>query len=176
MRARLRGILSGRKLIALFLSLSFVFGTAALTYAQGAVVKQSVTVKIFDDGNLIAWLTIHHYTINPNFANMHAILKVQNNYDNDIFVEYLSVESWSDDKTDPKSVMYGADSKTDIPVPAGETVVMRINEKVYHFGELIEDDDVWSYSIVTWTHGGNHYSKSQITHTDATYWWHQLYP
>ncbi len=173
----IRGMLSRRRLIAVFLSLSFILGTVLVTYAQAAKMDQSATVEIFnDDEKLKAWLTIRHYNVNPNFAVMHALLKIQNNYEEDIHLEYLSVESWNDSKTEKDSVMYGKASKGGVTIAAGETVVFRVNVKAYHLGELMEDDDVWSYTIITWTHAGTTYSEVQVVHTDAEYWWHQLYP
>lgn len=170
------GKLSRRRLIAVFLSLSFILGTALVTYAQAAKFEQSATVEIFNDKEkLIADLTIRHYTVNPNFAVMHALLKITNNYEDDIYMEYLSVESWSGDNTEETSVMYGKASKGGVTIAAGETVVFRINVKAYHLYDLIENDDVWSYTIITWTHAGTTYSQSEIVHTDAEDWWRQLY-
>ncbi|MFQ5884299.1 MAG: hypothetical protein ACE5IO_04285 [Thermoplasmata archaeon] len=175
-KSMIRGMLSRRRLIAVFLSLSFILGTVLVTYAQAAKMEQSATVKIYDDDKLVAYLTIRHYTVNPNFAVMHALLKITNNYEDDIYMEYLSVESWSDDKTETSSVMYGKATKGGVTIAAGETVVFRINVKAYHFSELITDDDVWSYTIITWTHAGTTYSEADIAHTDAYDVWHQLYP
>lgn len=171
------GMLSRRRLIAVFLSLSFILGTALVTYAQAGKVEQSVTVEIFnDEEKLIAWLTIRHYNVNPNFANMHALLKIQNNYEDDIYLRYLSVESWSDDKTETDSLLYGKGTKNGTVVPAGETAVFRVNVKAYHFDALIADDDVWSYTIITWTHAGTTYSEGDIVHTNAYDVWNELYP
>ena len=169
--------MSRRRLIAVFLSLSFILGTVLVTYAQAAKMKQSATVEIFnDDGKLIADLTIRHYTVNPNFAVMHALLKITNNYEDDIYLQYLSVESWSGNKEVGTSLFYGKGTKNGTVVPAGETVAFRINVKAYHLDKLMVDDDVWSYTIITWTHAGTTYSQSKIVHTDASHWWHQLYP
>lgn len=168
-------ISSRRGMIAIFVSLSFIFGTAALTLVQAASINKSVTVDIFDDGNLDVDLQIHNYNLHPNFAIFHGILKITSYYNTDITVNHMYIESWSGPKTWPDSVQYGSGEKEGILVPAGETVVKRLNLKAHHFDALIMDDTVYNYYAIDWTHGSNNYTKYGMHIENAAYWWDQLY-
>lgn len=172
------GVLSRRRIIAIVLSLSFLFGTAALTLVQAASIEKSLTRTIYNDGYMVVDLQIHNYNFNPNpdFTIFHAILKITNNYMEDIYVKTIYIESWSGPKNGPSSVQYANATRTDILVPAQETVVIRLNLKAYHFSVLIKDDSVYSYYTINWLHGGNEYTKFGLYMENAAKWWQLLYP
>ncbi|MCK4455222.1 MAG: hypothetical protein KAU99_02615 [Thermoplasmata archaeon] len=173
-----KGMLSKKRIAAIVLALSFVFGTVTLTLVQAATIQKSGTVVIYPGPEMVVSLQIHNYNYNPNpdFTIFHAILKIQNNYMEDIYVNRIYVESWSDPKGSAGSLHYGCGERTDILVPAGETIVTRLNMKAYHFSELILDPDVYSYYTINWVHGANEYTKFGLHVEDASYWWQALYP
>ena len=173
-----KGMLSKRRITAIVLALSFVFGTATLTLVQAGSINKSATVTIFDDGGMKVDLQIHNYNYNPNpdFTIFHAILKITNNYMDDILVNSIYVESWSDPKGSGGNLLYGSGERFSIPVPAGETVVTRINLKAYHVSQLVYDESVYSYYSINWVHGANEYTKFGMQVTDAAQWWQWLYP
>ncbi len=172
-----KGMLSKRRIAAVVLALSFVLGTATLTLVQAASIEKSGTVIIYPGPEMVVSLQIHNYNYNPNpdFTIFHAILKIQNNYMEDIFVKSISVQSWSDPLGRSNNLLYGSGERTDILVPAGETVTTRLNLKAYHFSELILDTDVYSYYSINWIHGANEYTKGGVHIENAAYWWQELY-
>lgn len=169
--------LSRRRIVAIALSLCFVFATAVITLVQAATINKSVTVTIYEDEYMTVDLQIHNYNYNPNpdFCIFHAILKVTSRYNVDILVKTIYIESWSDPKYVAGALMYGSGERTDIVVPAGETTVMRLNMKSYHFSELISDPDVYSYYSINWVHGANEYTKFGLHMESALDWWNMLY-
>ncbi|MCJ2670261.1 MAG: hypothetical protein LN416_07120 [Candidatus Thermoplasmatota archaeon] len=173
-----KGMLSKKRIAAIVLALSFVFGTATLTLVQATTIQKSMTLTIYDDGGMKVDLQIHNYNYNPNpdFTIFHAILKITNNYMEDIFVKSIYVESWSDPKGSGGNLLYGDGTKTDILVPAGETVVTRLNMKAYHVSQLVYDDSVYSYYSINWVHGANEYTKFGMHLENADLWWQLLYP
>ncbi|MCK4367216.1 MAG: hypothetical protein KAW84_04660 [Thermoplasmata archaeon] len=173
-----KGVLSKKGIAAIVVALSFVFGTATLTLVQAGSIEKSFWVEIYNDGDMIVELQIHNYNYNPNpdFVIFHAILKITNNYMEDIYVNSIYVESWRDPKGTSDNLLYGDGTRTDILVPAGETVVKRLNLKAYHFSELIEDEDVFSYYSINWVHGANEYTKFGMYEENAAFWWQELYP
>lgn len=171
-------MLSKRRIAAIVLALSFVFGTVTLTLVQAATIEKSLTKTIFDDGGMKVDLQIHNYNYNPNpdFTIFHAILKITNNYMEDIFVKSIYVEAWSDPKGSSGNLQYGSGERTDILVPAGETIVTRLNMKAYHVSQLVYDPDVYSYYSINWVHGANEHTKFGMAVTNAALWWQLLYP
>ncbi len=166
---------SKRGIVTIAVSLSFVFGMLGLTLVQAPSYDRSRIVTIYDDSNLIVTLQIHHYQILPNHAMFHAILKFTNNYDEDIMVDSIHIESWNCAKSGcPGSeslVLYGEANRTAVFVPAQETTKMQLNQKAQHFDELVLDQDVYNYFSISWTHGTNSYSKAGCHIEDATVWW-----
>lgn len=173
-----KGMLSKKRIAAIVIALSFVFGTATLTLVQAASIEKSFWVEIYDDGDMIVNLQIHNYNYNPNpdFTIFHAILKIQNNYMENILVKSIYVEAWSDPKGSAGNLHYGSGERTDITVPAGETVVTRLNLKAYHVSYLVNDTDVYYYYSINWVHGADEYTKFGGHVTNAASWWQLLYP
>ena len=171
-------MLSKKRIAAIVLALSFVFGTATLTLVQATSIEKSVTLTIYDDGGMKVDLQIHNYNYNPNpdFTIFHAILKITNNYMEDVFVKSIYVEAWSDPKGSADNLLYGDGLRTNISVPAGETVVTRLNMKAYHVSQLVYDPDVYSYYSINWVHGANEYTKFGMHMENADLWWQLLYP
>ena len=172
-----KGMMSKRGIVAIVLALSFVFGTATLTLVQAASIETSSWVTIYEDDGLKVDLQIHNFNYNPNpdFTIFHAILKIQNNHTEDIFLKSMYIESWKDPKGTPDNLQYANGTRTDVLVPAGETVVTRLNLKAYHHSELIHDPDVYSYYSINWVHGANEYTKFGMHEADAEWWWQELY-
>ncbi|MCJ2563470.1 MAG: hypothetical protein LN417_05215 [Candidatus Thermoplasmatota archaeon] len=173
-----KGMLSKKRIVAIVLALSFVFGTATLTLVQAATIEKSSWQTIYEDDGLKVDLQIHNFNYNPNpdFTIFHAILKIQNNDMEDIFLKSMYIESWKDPKGTPFNLQYANGTRTDVLVPAGETVVTRLNLKAYHHSELIHDHDVYSYYSINWVHGLNEYTKFGMHVVDADWWWQELYP
>ncbi len=172
-----KGMLNKKRIAAIVLALSFVFGTATLTLVQAASIEKSSWVTIYADDGLKVDLQIHNYNFNPNpdFTIFHAILKIHNKYMEDIFLKSIYIESWKHPKSTPDNLLYANGTKTDVLVPAGETVVTRLNLKAYHFTDLIEDADVYSYYSINWIHGADEYTKFGMHVEDAAWWWQELY-
>ncbi len=173
-----KGMLSKKRIAAIVLALSFIFGTVTLTLVQAQSIEKSMTLTIYDDGGMVVELQIHNYNYNPqpDFTIFHAILKITNNYMEDIFVKSIYVESWSDPKGSAGNLLYGDGTKTDILVPAGETVVTRLNMKAYHVSQLVYDEEVYNYYSINWVHGANEYTKFGMHEENAASWWQLLYP
>ena len=170
-------MLSKRGIVAIVLAFSFIAGTATLTLVQAASIEKSYWVTIYEDDGLKVDLQIHNYNFNPNpdFTIFHGILKIQNKYMEDIFLKSMYIESWKDPKGTPDNLQYANGTKTDVLVPAGETIVTRLNLKAYHHSELIRDSDVYSYYSINWVHGANEYTKFGLHVEDAEWWWQELY-
>lgn len=180
-----RGMLSKRRIVAALLSMSFIFGTMAITLSQATWFEGSASIKVYGDENLFVKLQVHHYTVHTKFAIMHAILKVQSNYTEDILVNNIHIESYSCSKsyaglgTCPGGEpfrKYGEGDKANISVPGMDTTKMRLNMKAYNWTFLIVDTEVWSYYSITWTHGSDTYFKSGINKEDVSEWYGKLWP
>jgi hypothetical protein len=108
---------SAKGMITIAVSLSFVFGTMGLTLVQAASYDRSAVIEIYEGPELVVTLFIHHWQVLPNHAMFHATLKFTNNYDEDITVDHIEIESWSCPKSgcpvgdsSPGLFMYAEDS------------------------------------------------------------------
>ncbi len=164
-------------------SMTFVFGTAMLTYVQAANnPDSSLWLEIYgEEGqeNLYVKLKIHGYSLHKDFAIFHYILSVENGYSEDINVTQIWVSAWSGpmngaNNGDP-SVMYGEDSKEDVDIPALEVETFRLNHKAYNYDKLFEDDRVYVYYYVYWMHGTENHFKSGWVPVDAEDYWQKLW-
>ncbi len=159
---------------------AFVLGTGAFTFVQAATKPESsLWIDIWGEmdgtNDMYVKLKIHRYTVNPHFAIMHYLLSIENQYDADIHVKYLSIEAWSDDKDGPGSPkLYGKNSATDIRIASWDTEIIRLNQKAQNFSSLIVDQDVYAYAYIEWTHGINEYSLSWSGTIDAQSYWNEL--
>jgi len=165
------------------ISMAFVFGSAMATYVQAATQPDSsVWLTIWGEegkeDDLWVQLKIHRYSLHKDFAIFHYILAIESGYYDDILVLNITVEAWSGPKDSPNSesasVMYGADTKTDIDIPALERENFRLNHKAYNHEGLFENENVWVYYFVEWTHGIDYYEKSGMVKIDAKQYWQDL--
>ena len=163
---------------------AFVLGTGAFTFVQAATKPESSGwIDIWGEtggtDDMYVKLKIHRYTENPHWAIMHYLLSIQNQYDDDIHVKYLSIEAWSDDKDGPGSPMlYGKNSATDIHIAGWDTEIIRLNQKAQNFSSLMVDTSVYVYAYIEWTHGINEHSlswSSTDNPIDAKSYWDELF-
>lgn len=172
-----------RTLMIVAISMTFVFGSAAVTYVQASTQPDSsIWLTIWGEegkeNDLWVQLKIHRYSLHKDFAIFHYIIAVENGYYEDILVHNISVEAWSGSKDSPNSEsaseMYGMDSKSDIDIPALERENFRLNHKAWNHEDLFENERVYVFYFVEWMHGTDYYKKSGLTIIDAKQYWQEL--
>lgn len=169
-----------KKVSVVAVSVAFVLVTAMVSYVQAATQPpSSIWLQIYPEqgetDDLTVELKIHRFTFHKDFAIFHYLLRITNDYDQEIYVHEITAEAWSDMKGGPNAgVMYGKDTKTNITIPALETKVIRLNHKAQNHNLLILDETVYAYAYIAWRHGTNEYTKSCMVMIDAKDFWQQL--